>query len=243
MQKFNLTYKQFGEQVILIEWPNLINEEILFDLLSFKDTLQMELEKELLYLNSAYSSIMLRYKNSFDYEVETSRLEELYDSLTGIKKPENRLWEIPVCYDPEFGIDLETLAQEKEMSADAIIGLHSSMEYRVYFMGFLPGFLYLGGLPQILHTPRRQNPRSKVRKGAVAIGGEQTGIYPMESPGGWHIIGNSPIELFNADRETPSEIKAGDKVKFKPIDIKRYQDLEKDIAKGKYQLKSEIIYD
>ena len=243
MQNFSLTYKQFGEQAILIEWPSLISEEILFDVLSFQGLIKTQLNNELIYINSAYNSILLRYKNSFNLDEEIFRLNNLYNNRVELKRPEHRLWKIPVCYHPEFGIDLKALTEEKNITVGELIHLHSSIEYRVYFTGFLPGFLYLGGLPERLHSPRRAQPRQKILKGAVAIGGEQTGIYPMESPGGWNIIGISPVELFNVNKEEPCNIKAGDKVKFNSIDLKEYSEIQKSVSNGDYQLINEIIYD
>ena len=113
----------------------------------------------------------------------------------------------------------------------------------IYFIGFLPGFLYLGGLDERLFTPRKSTPRLRIEKGAVAIGGKQTGIYPQESPGGWNIIGNSPIQFFDNSKNTPCFAKAGDKLQFYSITLKEHHDIKVLVDAGVFQLESEEIDD
>lgn len=126
--------------------------------------------------------------------------------------------EIPVCYAPQFAPDLEVVAARAGLSADEIVARHTAAEYRVAMLGFAPGFAYLLGLDAALHTPRRREPRLHVPAGAVAIGGEQTGIYPRESPGGWQIIGRTPLLMFDPAREPPALLAAGQRVRFRNID-------------------------
>ncbi|BFU59700.1 MULTISPECIES: 5-oxoprolinase subunit PxpB [Rodentibacter] len=125
-----------------------------------------------------------------------------------------RLIEIPVHYGGEVGLDLAAVAQFHRCSPEEIIRRHTEPTYTVFMIGFQPGFPYLGGLPHHLHTPRHAKPRAKVPAGAVGIGGEQTGIYPFSSPGGWQLIGQTSIPLFDANKEPPVLLQAGDKVKF-----------------------------
>lgn len=134
---------------------------------------------------------------------------------------------IPVCYGDEFGPDMKEVAAFHHLSADDVIQIHSSAQYTVYMIGFVPGFAYLGGMPVVLDTPRKLSPRKAVPAGSVGIAGRQTGVYPLETPGGWQIIGQTPLNLFKADRQQPALLKAGDKVKFKPIsvaDFKSYRE-------------------
>jgi len=126
--------------------------------------------------------------------------------------------EIPVCYDAEFGFDLEELSVNNKLSIDEIIQLHSTTTYTVSMIGFTPGFAYLGGLDKRLFAPRKQTPRAAVPAGSVGIAGEQTGVYPLTIPSGWQIIGRTPLTLFNADLAQPVWLKMGDQVQFKPID-------------------------
>jgi inhibitor of KinA len=125
--------------------------------------------------------------------------------------------EIPVCYGGERGPDLEDVARQAKLSADEVIELHAQPDYQVCAIGFTPGFPYLGGLPEKLHTPRRPTPRVRVPAGSVGIGGMQTGVYSLPTPGGWQLIGRTPLTLFDAGREEPALLQVGDQVKFCPI--------------------------
>ncbi len=125
--------------------------------------------------------------------------------------------EIPVCYGGEHGPDLDELAARCGMSVEAAIAQHAAADYRVQAIGFIPGFAYLGGLPRKLHTPRRATPRPSVPAGSVGIGGAQTGVYPVATPGGWNIIGRTPLVMFDASQTEPARLRAGDCVIFRPI--------------------------
>lgn len=133
-----------------------------------------------------------------------------------------RLVKIPVCYEEEFGPDLGRVAAQAGLSAAEAAALHGSVEYRVQAIGFVPGFPYLGGLPAKLHTPRRATPRMQVPAGAVGIGGAQTGVYPLATPGGWNLIGRTPLALFRAQENPPALLRTGDRVKFQPISAKEF---------------------
>lgn len=128
-----------------------------------------------------------------------------------------RLIEIPVCYDAEFGLDLERVAEHTKLSGREVVDLHTGGEYRVACIGFVPGFTFLAGLPKNLATPRRDVPRKEIPPGSVGIGGAQTGIYPLRSPGGWNLIGRTPLKLFNALKNPPTLLHPGDRVRFRAI--------------------------
>ncbi|WP_299551392.1 5-oxoprolinase subunit PxpB [Seonamhaeicola sp.] len=241
---YQLTFKPYGARAILIEWPPVIDEGVLYDVLGFKEKIRKESIKGLLDVNHAYNSLLVVYNDfllNFKDEIEV--LKTVYEKGQDILKSTYRLWRIPVCYDTRFGIDLEALSVSKSLSIDTIIKLHSQPIYTVYFIGFLPGFLYLGGLDEVLHTPRKATPRLKIEKGAVAIGGNQTGVYPDESPGGWNIIGNSPIDFFDIKEETPCFAAPGDQIQFHPVSLKEYQDIKTLVEAGVYQIESEVIDD
>jgi inhibitor of KinA len=131
---------------------------------------------------------------------------------------EARLVEIPVCYGGDLGPDLDDVAARHAMAPDDVVAAHAAAEYRVYMIGFMPGFAYLGGLPPHLATPRRSAPRMAVPAGAVGIGGSQTGVYPLIAPGGWNLIGRTPLTMFDAARAEPSLLAGGDRVRFHAID-------------------------
>lgn len=238
--KFQLKYQRFGECAILVEWPAKIDEDILSDILSFKFSVENRL-KHIVEVTTAYHSLLVVYKNYFSFEEEVGRLKEIYRNPSEIKQRLPRLWKIPVCYDDDFGIDLDALSKGKKLTKKDVVQMHSKAIYTVYFIGFLPGFLYLGGLDETLHTPRKAVPRLKIEKGAVAIGGKQTGVYPSESPGGWHIIGNSPISFFNPNKEQPCFASALDQVQFVPISRSGYEDIKTLVKAGVYQMESEVI--
>ena len=217
MKKYPITFKDFGQSAILVEWPNEVSEEILEDIIQYKTTLEAELSENFEFVIAYNSLTIIDNEKKWDLKELQSQLVNFYQKKTDLKKSERILWEIPVCYDAEFGIDLEEVASNLKITVSELIEKHTSYTYTVYGIGFLPGFLYLGGLPNTMETKRRASPRLKVVKGAVGLAGKQTGIYPQESPGGWNIIGNCPIPIFNVKSETPCFVKVGDKIQFKAI--------------------------
>lgn len=241
---FNLQYKRFGERSILIEWPAIIDENILRDIIDFKNQINKNNIKEIDELKSAYNSLLVVYDSICrDFENDVKLLKNLYKSPDIKHDIVSKSWKIPVCYDLFFGVDLEAISLEKNLSIDDIINRHSQAIYTVYFIGFLPGFLYLGGLNESLIVPRKATPRLKVEQGSVAIGGNQTGVYPKESPGGWNIIGNSPISFFDITKEIPCFSKPGDQIIFYPITIKEHENIKILVDAGVYQMESEVIND
>jgi inhibitor of KinA len=163
------------------------------------------------------------------YDPCIKRFDELKNLLADIDfsdcamKQEARLVVIPVCYDLSLAPDLPALAAHCGISTEQVITLHTRPGYRVYFLGFKPGFAYLGGLDARLHMPRRATPRTSVPAGSVGIGGEQTGVYAQAGPGGWQIIGRTPARLFDIDREPPCLLQAGDHVTFQAITLQEFQ--------------------
>jgi inhibitor of KinA len=137
-----------------------------------------------------------------------------------------RLVEIPVCYAAAFAPDLEVVSRHTGLPAEEVVRRHAAKEYRVHLLGFIPGFPYLAGLDPGLATPRRDTPRSALPPGSVGIGGAQTGVYPMSSPGGWQLIGRTPLRLFDPHRDPPALLRPGDRVRFRPIDEAEYRVLE-----------------
>jgi inhibitor of KinA len=134
--------------------------------------------------------------------------------------------EIPVCYDPEFALDIDRVAEQAQISASEVVDLHSDSEYRVACVGFVPGFTFLAGLPKNLATPRRDVPRKQIPAGSVGIGGAQTGIYPLRSPGGWNVIGRTPLRLFDPTKDPPTLLCPGDRVRFRAITREQFESLK-----------------
>jgi inhibitor of KinA len=238
LEKFELTYKSFGEEVLLIEWPSRIDEKILMDILSFQEIIEDEFSSRIIETQNTYHSLTIFFDDiktpQEEFVAELKRIRKLKREMNWNK---SKIWQLPVCYDKRFGIDLEEIAKTRNLTVEEIEVLHYSVTYRVYFTGFLPGFLYLGGLSEKLVMPRKETPRSMIVKGSVAIGGSQTGIYPQESPGGWNIIGNCPIPLFDVHWKLPCKIRSGDQVQFSPISMNEYEALLKSIQSGLFDLK------
>ncbi len=178
-------------------------------------------------LHPAYCSVLVKFdalKLSHD-ELEI-RLRPYLDRLDEISLPEPRAREIPVCYGGEYGPDLEEVSETHSLSVEQAIDLHVSATYIVYFLGFVPGFAYLGGLPEALVTPRLATPRRRVPPGSVGIAGKQSGIYPFATPAGWRLIGRTPLAMFRSDRTGMSLLSIGDRVHFVPVSPERFAALE-----------------
>ena len=244
MTRYNLRFRAYGERSILIEWPQEINKNILKNILKFKEVIEKYYIKQKVYIKFSYNSILVSYDTTIDNTYNKKiELKSLLNNEIELKKDESYLWKIPVCYNDEFGLDIEEMSKHTKLSKQQIIKLHSSEKYTIYFCGFLPGFLYLGGLDKRLYYPRKSKPILHVKKGAVAIGGHQTGIYPNASPGGWNIIGNTPINLFDVNKTKPCFAKAGDCIKFYPVTKQEYDKIIVEVKNNNFSIESEVLYD
>jgi inhibitor of KinA len=182
-------------------------------------------------LHPAYCSLLIKFEAlQMRHDELEAILRKYLERLEEVKLPEPRRVEIPVCYGGEFGPDLAEVCALRGMTAAQAIELHVSVEYLVYFLGFVPGFAYLGELPEELVTPRLAAPRRRVPAGSVGIAGSQTGVYPFATPGGWRLLGRTPVKMFQAEREGLSLLSIGDRVRFTPIDAERLAALEKACA-------------
>ncbi|WP_019669630.1 5-oxoprolinase subunit PxpB [Eudoraea adriatica] len=228
MSSHSISVRPFGEHAILIEWPNEVSEAILYDIIDFVESFKLDFQDSQDWeLVPAYNSVTLINRSTkIDFSKTRYQLLECYKNRKDSGPPQRYLWRLPVCYDLEFGIDLEEVAATLDRSIKDIIEAHTKNIYTVYGIGFLPGFMYLGGLPKDLETPRKSVPRLMVIKGSVGLAGKQTGIYPQDSPGGWNIIGNCPITLFNANLENPCFVSVGDQIQFYAVNRAEY-DLHK----------------
>lgn len=170
-------------------------------------------------------------------DLELRLAEMLRDLRPG--EATRRLWRIPACYDPALGPDLEEVAGRTGLTMAEVVELHSSTLFHVYMLGFLPGYPYMGDLPAELALPRRENPRIKVPPGSLAIAMTMAAIYSLESPGGWHLLGRTPVPIWDHRRETPALLMPGDKVRFEPISLREYDALSAEAEAGTLSLTCE----
>ena len=173
----------------------------------------------------AYGSLTVYFNENLSATAVRLLFSELIaqvaDTIDSSSTPGRKI-SIPVCYDPSLGIDLTWVSSHLNLSVDEIISLHTSVAYRVYMIGFIPGFPYMGTLPKQLEVPRKQTPSLKIPMGSVAIAGKQTGIYPAEVPGGWQVIGRTPLKMFDPSTSPCSFLNAGDLVQFNPITLNAF---------------------
>lgn len=230
--------KPYGDSAILIEFEQEISQEINAKVNAYHQAITQAKIRGVLACIPAYCSLTISYNPSeIQYKALSQKILHLDFSKETLKENQ-RLLTIPVCYDEVFGLDLEELAQKKSISKAKIIELHTNTMYQVFMLGFLPGFAYLGKLPDTLHSPRKAKPRLKVPQGSVGLAGYQTGIYPSASSGGWQIIGQTPIQVFDIQQKNPFLFQQGDYVKFKAISLEEFSVLEEKIKEGVFQNQS-----
>ncbi len=175
-----------------------------------------------------YCALLINYNPLvLSYDELSAKLEELSQGLVVKSDTDRQVVEIPVAYGGEYGPDLAEVAAAHGMTEQQVIDIHSQPEYPIYMLGFVAGFPYLGGMSEKIATPRKESPRLKIEAGSVGIAGSQTGIYSVESPGGWQIIGRTPLKLYDTDREQPVLLSAGQYIKFKPISGAEYEAMTK----------------
>ena len=216
------------DQALTIEFSTIISDTSHFKVMQLHALINEHPFNGFIESVPAYSSLTIYFNEEMpSQEVKTyviqllEKYADLFSLLTD--NTSSTTYIIPVCYDPSFGLDIIAVAEEKNLSVDEIIAMHTSQTFRVYMIGFVPGFAYMGTLPAILETKRKNVPRLEVPKGSVAIAGVQTGIYPATIPGGWNILGRTPINLFDKTKEPCSFLQAGDLVQFQSITKKAFE--------------------
>ncbi|WP_244331816.1 5-oxoprolinase subunit PxpB [[Clostridium] hylemonae] len=225
-----------GDRALTVEFGSTVDPKINDQVHALAAKLRKENVPGIKELVPAFRSLTIYYdplKTSFQ-AVRQNILSYGDISQEGgtIKK---RIWKIPCCYGARFGCDLADMEAYTGLDRDEIIAIHSSVDYKIYMMGFLPGFVYLGGLDKRIEMPRLKTPRVKILPGAVGIGGSQTGVYPVASPGGWRLLGGTPVEFYDPGRKEPVLCKAGEYIRFVPITINDYYDIRRMVSKGEYE--------
>lgn len=207
-----------GDAAIVIQFGNVIDLSVNLKIRAICNWLDEYTFHGFVEYVPAYTTITIYYEPwILRYEELKEMVDEMLQEVTDLDAETGDLVEIPVCYGGKYGADLEFVAKYHAITEDEVIALHTAPEYLVYMIGFTPGFPYLGGLDARIATPRKDSPRARVEAGAVGIAGEQTGVYPLATPGGWQIIGQTALALFNIDEEKPALLSAGDRVKFKAV--------------------------
>lgn len=235
-----MTIKLFGDGAILIDFEQKIEEEINATVIALQKTIETEALPGVTFCIPAYCSLTVGYDRTVTrFDVLKDKIKKLAASRAGKKSGFNkRTLNIPVCYEGKFALDFADLAKQTGLTRAEIIALHTSTPFRVYMLGFLPGFAYLGRLPEQLFCTRKTTPRLRVPARSVGLAGFQTGIYPSEVPGGWQIVGQTPVQVFDGEKENPFLFQAGDEVNFYAISNTSFQNIEKDIQAGTFTLES-----
>jgi KipI family sensor histidine kinase inhibitor len=219
-----------GDSALVLELSDAIEAECNRKIISIiRSVEKIEGIKEVV---PTYRSILVYYDplvtNFFGLK---DKLNEAYKNTEIKSGGRVRTFTIPVCYGDDFGPDLKFVADHNGLSEEEVIKIHGSADYLVYMIGFMPGFTYLGGMDERIATPRLEKPREKIPAGSVGIAGKQTGIYPLDSPGGWRIIGRTPVKMYDPESENPVPIRAGDTMRFKRIGEKEYEKIKEEIRK------------
>ena len=223
----NVRFLLTGDTSLSAEFGNEISEEINAQIRAFTIALEKSHISGIVELVPTYRSCMIHYDPGVvSYAALTKQLEGVLSRLDSITIPPSDVLEVPVLYGgEEMGPDLAFVAEHAGISEQEVIDIHTSTEYLIYMLGFTPGFTYLGGMSAKLETPRLKQPRVKIPAGSVGIAGRQTGVYPIDSPGGWQLIGRTPVKMYDPNRETPILPKAGQYIKFRAIDRAEYDEI------------------
>ncbi|RWZ58134.1 5-oxoprolinase subunit PxpB [Halobacillus fulvus] len=233
----NAHFYPLGDQAVTIEFGDSINEESHQNIRKLAAFFDENPPGWLIEYIPAFASLTLFYnplfirkqqKHTLPYEWVVGEIKALLPTLTHKRANSSRTIEIPVCYGQKYGPDLAHVAERNDLSEEEVIHLHTNGDYLVYMIGFAPGFPYLGGMDKRIQAPRKPDPRLRIPAGSVGIAGEQTGVYPLETPGGWQLIGQTPLRLFRPEDASPSLLKAGDRIRFVEISEREFLRLKEE---------------
>ncbi|MDP5276614.1 5-oxoprolinase subunit PxpB [Chengkuizengella axinellae] len=242
----NMQFYPIGERAIVVKFGSELNENTYEAVTSLSKSLKQKPIRGTIEIVPTFTTVTIYYdpiavlnsnqlktKGNLNnqltrspYKIMHSILQERISNMEARPLAEYRTIKIPVCYEGDFAPDLDYVAAHNKLKKEKVIQIHTEGDYLVYMLGFAPGFPYMGGMSSEIATPRRKKPRSLVSSGSVGIAGEQTGIYSIDSPGGWQIIGRTPFKLFKPKEEQPTLFQAGDRIQFYPISLEEYAEIE-----------------
>lgn len=232
----NIRILTAGDSSLMIEFSKEISPETNQKITAVVQLMKAQQIEGVVDLIPSFGSLLINYDpRVIRYEEMKERVENLLKLDVQADAGRKKVFEIPVCYGGEYGPDIENIAEHAGLSVEEVIQIHSSRDYLIYMLGFLPGFCYLGGLDERIYTPRLANPRLKIDAGSVGIGGSQTGIYPLDSPGGWQLMGKTPVKTYDPGRGVPILVEAGDYIRFVPIDEAEFDRIKELADRGEYQ--------
>ena len=230
-----------GDTALCVEFADRIDRAVSARVLALADRIEAAQVAGIVELVPTFRSLMIHYDPDVLCNAELkSALAPLVIGLDSTERP-GRRWVIPACYDARLAPDLDDVAGRTGLSPQEVIARHSAVTYHVYMLGFLPGFPYMGDLPAELALPRRENPRTKVPSGSIAIATTMAAIYALESPGGWHLIGRTPVPVWDLRRDPPALLRAGDKLVFNPVSFEEYEDLLERARSGILRMEPEDV--
>lgn len=228
-------YLTAGDSAIVVEFGNDISEQTSTAVRGMYFAVENAKLPGILAMNPTYRSLLVQYDPlQCSYSAMLGSLQKLEQNLKNMELPSPNIFEIPTLYGENVGPDLDFVCKHSGLSKKEVIRIHSGRDYLVYMLGFTPGFSYLGGMDEAIATPRLKTPRTKIPGGSVGIAGSQTGIYSIDSPGGWQLIGKTPIRLYDPERTPPILHHAGDYIRFVPIDRAEFDRIEKAVNDGTY---------
>lgn len=235
-------YLPCGDRAVTVNFGNEINMQTNGRVTAFTAAAERaEIPGAVEYI-PAFCSVTVIYDPLKTSQKELIRaLKRLRKSAGGARDFKPVLYKIPVCYDGEFAPDMESVEQITGLGKEEIINIHTGRDYPIYMLGFLPGFAYLGGMDERIAVPRLETPRVKIPRGSVGIGGNQTGIYPSDSPGGWRLIGKTPVRVYDAGKDSPILYRAGDRIRFYRISQEEFYETDKKCENGEYAVDCEEI--
>jgi inhibitor of KinA len=229
-----------GEQGLVAEFGKEVNEAVNIKIHWLAKQLKQKSDAAILEVVPTYRSLLVYFDplkircNDLGEMIQHLIAEDEKTQHAEVGKEAASIVRIPVCYGGEFGPDLEFVAQHNGLSPEEVIAIHTSTPYLIYMLGFTPGFPYLGGMSEKIATPRLEKPRVQIPAGSVGIAGSQTGFYPVESPGGWQLIGRTPIKAFHPEVDNPFLFAAGDYLQFKSVSVDEYFEIRREVEAGTY---------